>query len=120
MTARSKEKIFSVRKRCRAWGCRVSVSRTRVCGHGRVGLAPRGRAAPHRQPRSTHVKPQGAHGPNRPGPKVPSSLDEVERKYGSKCGKAGLGPSDTAKYPLPTEKGRKLRPARASEMSSPR
>ncbi|WP_093802182.1 DNA topoisomerase [Streptomyces sp. Wb2n-11] len=36
----------------------------------------------HRQPRSTHVKPQGAHGANRPGPKVPSSLDEVERKYG--------------------------------------
>ncbi|MBK3582950.1 DNA topoisomerase I [Streptomyces sp. MBT57] len=35
-----------------------------------------------RQPRSTHVKPQGAHGANRPGPKVPSSLDEVERKYG--------------------------------------
>ncbi|WP_338676017.1 DNA topoisomerase [Streptomyces sp. SCSIO 30461] len=36
----------------------------------------------HRQPRSTHVKPQGAHGANRPGPKVPSSLDEVEHKYG--------------------------------------
>ncbi|NEA14217.1 type IA DNA topoisomerase [Streptomyces halstedii] len=36
----------------------------------------------HRRPRSTHVKPQGAHGANRPGPKVPSSLDEVERKYG--------------------------------------
>lgn len=36
----------------------------------------------HRQPRPTHVKPQGAHGANRPGPKVPSSLDEVERKYG--------------------------------------
>ncbi|MER6519985.1 DNA topoisomerase [Streptomyces sp. NPDC001553] len=35
-----------------------------------------------RQPRSTHVKPQGAHGANRPGPMVPSSLDEVERKYG--------------------------------------
>ncbi|MFJ1954376.1 DNA topoisomerase [Streptomyces microflavus] len=35
-----------------------------------------------RQPRSTHVKPQGAHGANRPGLKVPSSLDEVERKYG--------------------------------------
>ncbi|MFH7596063.1 hypothetical protein WDV06_13300 [Streptomyces racemochromogenes] len=62
------------------------------------------------------MKPQGAHGPNRPGPKVPSSLDEVERKYG----KAGLGPSHKAKYPLPTEKGRKLRPAQAGEMSSPR
>jgi DNA topoisomerase III len=36
----------------------------------------------HRQPRSTHVKPQGAHGANRPGPKVPASLDEVEQKYG--------------------------------------
>ncbi|MDH2390103.1 DNA topoisomerase [Streptomyces sp. HNM0663] len=36
----------------------------------------------HRRPRPTHVKPQGAHGANRPGPKVPSSLDEVERKYG--------------------------------------
>ncbi|MCX5103574.1 DNA topoisomerase [Streptomyces sp. NBC_00439] len=36
----------------------------------------------HRQPRSTHVKPKGAHGANRPGPKVPSSLDEVEHKYG--------------------------------------
>jgi DNA topoisomerase-3 len=35
-----------------------------------------------RQPRSTHVKPQGAHGANRPGLRVPSSLDEVERKYG--------------------------------------
>ncbi|ELP66328.1 DNA topoisomerase [Streptomyces turgidiscabies] len=36
----------------------------------------------HRQPRSTHVKPEGAHGANRPGPKVPFSLDEVEHKYG--------------------------------------
>lgn len=36
----------------------------------------------HRSPRSTHVKSQGAHGANRPGPKVPSSLDEVEHKYG--------------------------------------
>ncbi|MEU7155990.1 DNA topoisomerase [Streptomyces chrestomyceticus] len=35
-----------------------------------------------RHPRATHVKTQGAHGANRPGPKVPSSLDEVERKYG--------------------------------------
>ncbi|MFJ8212547.1 hypothetical protein [Streptomyces sp. NPDC096033] len=47
---------------------------------------------------------------------MPSSLDEVERKYG----KAALGPSDKAKYPLPTEKGRKPRPARGGEMSSPR
>ncbi|MFE4332534.1 DNA topoisomerase [Streptomyces sp. NPDC056831] len=36
----------------------------------------------HRRPRSTHVKPKGAHGANRPGAKVPSSLDEVEHKYG--------------------------------------
>ncbi|MFE3592725.1 DNA topoisomerase [Streptomyces niveus] len=36
----------------------------------------------HRQPRSTHVKPRGAHGANRPGLKVPSSLDEIEHKYG--------------------------------------
>ena len=36
----------------------------------------------HRQPRSTHVKPTGAHGANRPGPKVPSSLDAVESQYG--------------------------------------
>jgi len=36
----------------------------------------------HRQPRKTHVKPQGAHGANRPGPKVPSSLDAVETQYG--------------------------------------
>lgn len=36
----------------------------------------------HRQPRSTHVKPKGAHGANRPGPKVPTSLDAVEAQYG--------------------------------------
>lgn len=36
----------------------------------------------HRQPRGTHVKAQGAHGANRPGPKVPSSLDAVESQYG--------------------------------------
>lgn len=36
----------------------------------------------HRQPRSTHVKAQGAHGANRPGCNVPKSLDEVERVYG--------------------------------------
>ncbi|PUB32556.1 DNA topoisomerase-3 [Promicromonospora sp. AC04] len=37
----------------------------------------------HRRPRSTHVKPKGAHGANRPGPKVPGSLDEVEHRYGA-------------------------------------
>ncbi|QXV57532.1 type IA DNA topoisomerase [Amycolatopsis sp. TNS106] len=36
----------------------------------------------HRRPRTTHVKPQGAHGANRPGPKVPVSLDAVESTYG--------------------------------------
>ncbi|MFE7115305.1 DNA topoisomerase [Streptomyces sp. NPDC057654] len=36
----------------------------------------------HRRPRSTHVKSQGAHGANRPGPQTPSSLDEIEHKYG--------------------------------------
>lgn len=36
----------------------------------------------HRAPRKTHVKDQGAHGANRPGPKVPASLDEIGQKYG--------------------------------------
>lgn len=36
----------------------------------------------HRGPRKTHVKQQGAHGSNRPGPKVPSSLDDVEQHFG--------------------------------------
>lgn len=36
----------------------------------------------HRTPRKTHVKPQGAHGANRPGPKVPASLAEVEQRFG--------------------------------------
>lgn len=36
----------------------------------------------HREPRKTHVKPQGAHGANRPGPSVPSSLDDVEQRFG--------------------------------------
>jgi DNA topoisomerase-3 len=35
-----------------------------------------------RGPRKTHVKDSGAHGANRPGPKVPSSLDELKTKYG--------------------------------------
>ncbi|MDN5744958.1 MAG: DNA topoisomerase [Nocardioidaceae bacterium] len=37
----------------------------------------------HRQPRSTHVKPKGAHGANRPGPNVPRSLEQVEADYGT-------------------------------------
>ena len=36
----------------------------------------------HTAARSTHVKDSGAHGANRPGPVVPSSLAEVENKYG--------------------------------------
>ncbi|MFE4835534.1 DNA topoisomerase [Arthrobacter sp. NPDC056691] len=36
----------------------------------------------HRKPRPTHVKPDGAHGANRPGPKVPASLDDIEQRYG--------------------------------------
>lgn len=31
----------------------------------------------HRQPRSTHVKTGGAHGANRPGPRVPKSLSDL-------------------------------------------
>ncbi|KIA73403.1 type 1 DNA topoisomerase [Arthrobacter sp. MWB30] len=36
----------------------------------------------HRQPRKTHVKDSGAHGANRPGPKVPASLAALEATYG--------------------------------------
>lgn len=36
----------------------------------------------HTAARSTHVKDSGAHGANRPGPVVPSSLAEVEAKHG--------------------------------------
>lgn len=35
----------------------------------------------HRSARSTHVKPKGAHGANRPGPKVPASLSSLSQ-YG--------------------------------------
>jgi DNA topoisomerase-3 len=35
-----------------------------------------------RTPRKTHVKDAGAHGANRPGPKVPASLDSLRAKYG--------------------------------------
>ena len=35
----------------------------------------------HREARKTHVKPTGAHGANRPGPTVPSSLSDLV-KYG--------------------------------------
>ena len=36
----------------------------------------------HTAARPTHVKDSGAHGANRPGPNIPSSLAEVENKYG--------------------------------------
>lgn len=35
-----------------------------------------------REPRKTHVKDSGAHGANRPGLKVPKSLDAIEATYG--------------------------------------
>jgi DNA topoisomerase-3 len=47
---------------------------------GVVGVDPE--LLTHREPRGSHVKPEGAHGANRPGPKVPSSLDEVEQRFG--------------------------------------
>lgn len=37
----------------------------------------------HRTPRSTHVKTGGAHGANRPGLNVPSSLDDLKAAYGA-------------------------------------
>lgn len=37
----------------------------------------------HRGPRKTHVKATGAHGANRPGPRVPGSLEELEGRYGA-------------------------------------
>lgn len=36
-----------------------------------------------REARATHVKAQGAHGANRPGPNVPDSLVEVEKRFGA-------------------------------------
>ncbi len=39
----------------------------------------------HRTPRKTHVSASGSHGANRPTGNVPSSMQELERKYG-KCG----------------------------------
>ncbi|KUG54838.1 DNA topoisomerase [Kocuria palustris] len=36
----------------------------------------------HRTARTTHVKSQGAHGANRPGPNVPDSLQSLESTYG--------------------------------------
>lgn len=36
----------------------------------------------HRIPRSTHVKKSATHGANRPGSNIPSSLLELDKKYG--------------------------------------
>lgn len=36
----------------------------------------------HKTARSTHVKTGGAHGANRPGLRVPQSLDELEKQFG--------------------------------------
>ena len=41
----------------------------------------------HRQPRKTHVKTGCAHGANRPGLVVPSSLAELDVKFGDGAGK---------------------------------
>lgn len=43
-------------------------------------------ALTHRTPRSTHVKEGMAHGANRPGPNVPSSLSELDSKFGAGAG----------------------------------
>ncbi|MDP9904562.1 type IA DNA topoisomerase [Arthrobacter bambusae] len=40
----------------------------------------------HRTPRGTHVKPQGAHGANRPGLNVPKSLAALETELGEGAG----------------------------------
>lgn len=40
----------------------------------------------HKEPRKTHVKTGCAHGANRPGPKVPSSLEELDSKFGKGAG----------------------------------
>ena len=36
----------------------------------------------HTEPRKTHVKPEGAHGANRPGPNVPDSLASLDQQFG--------------------------------------
>lgn len=45
-----------------------------------VGVDPAGLT--HRTPRGTHVKDTGAHGANRPGPKVPTSLEQLKKDFG--------------------------------------
>ena len=47
---------------------------------GAVGVDPA--LLVHRSVRPTHMQAKGAHGPNRPGPNVPGSLDEVSRRFG--------------------------------------
>lgn len=36
----------------------------------------------HRVPRKSHVKDSGAHGANRPGPKVPTSMNDIKARFG--------------------------------------
>jgi DNA topoisomerase-3 len=50
----------------------------RIAGVVGVGTA----LLTHRAPRKTHVRDTGAHGANRPGPRVPASLDELTDTYG--------------------------------------
>lgn len=40
----------------------------------------------HKTPRPTHVKTGAAHGANRPGPVVPSSLEDLDAKFGKGAG----------------------------------
>lgn len=40
----------------------------------------------HRQPRSTHVKNEGAHGANRPGLAIPKSLEDLDARFGKGAG----------------------------------
>ena len=46
-----------------------------------VGVDPR--LLTHRVPRKGHVKAQGAHGANRPGTNVPTSMEDLRRRYGA-------------------------------------
>lgn len=46
-----------------------------------VGVDPK--LLTHRAPRKTHVKAEGAHGANRPGPNVPKNLTDLNSRYGA-------------------------------------
>lgn len=49
-----------------------------------VGIDPK--LLTHRTARATHVKPKGAHGANRPGPRIPQSLDALDIEFGRGAG----------------------------------